>query len=142
MGILAFLFLLMSLDEYMSVHELFIEPIRETFSLRGIFYFAWIIPGLAGIIAAGFFFFRFLSSLPNLILIHFLLSAVVYFSGAMGLEIISDYFAYNQGQDNLLYALISTLEEVLEMLGISYFIFAILKYNLVYEARGYYIRLK
>jgi hypothetical protein len=61
---LSLIFVYISLDETAQIHELLITPLRSMFSLKGIFYFASVIPGI--IVAAIFIisYFRFWINLP------------------------------------------------------------------------------
>ena len=45
------------------------------------------------------------------------------------MEMIGSYWTDLEGQQNLIYALMATLEEVMEMIGIIVFIYGLLSYN-------------
>lgn len=127
-SIMAFLFLGLSLDEASGIHEMPIEQLRAALHAEGIFYFTWVIPG-AGFV--GLFlvaYLRFLAHLPALTRWLFLLSGMIFVGGAIGVEMISGYYSYYYGQATWGNALITTVEEVLEMLGIVLFIYALLHY--------------
>jgi hypothetical protein len=57
-----------------------------------------------------------------------MLAAFLYIGGALGMEMVGSYIAEWQGQQNLLYALVATTEEVIEMIGIIVFIYGLLYY--------------
>ncbi|MEM1369012.1 MAG: hypothetical protein AAGG02_13545, partial [Cyanobacteria bacterium P01_H01_bin.15] len=61
------------------------------------------------------------------------ISAGLYIFGALGLEIIGGYWQFFQGKD-LVHGLLASLEELLEMLGISLFIATLL--GVVEESRS------
>ncbi len=46
-GILSAIFLYLSLDEAVSIHEQLTMPLRTAFHLEGIFYLSWVIPAAA-----------------------------------------------------------------------------------------------
>jgi hypothetical protein len=48
--------------------------------------------------------------------------------GVIGLEVIGGLFVTSVGQDNFSYAMITNLEEVLEMIGILVFIYGLMEY--------------
>lgn len=125
---LAFIFLLISMDEFMSVHELMIEPLQAALDLSGFFYFAWVIPGLLFVGFLGLFLTRFLLHLKALYRKQFILAAGIFIGGALGLEMVGGRIAYSEGTENFLYAIVANLEETLEMAGTAYFIFALLLY--------------
>lgn len=58
----------------------------------------------------------------------FITSGATYISGAAGFEMISAYRAYSHGVNDLIYSLITTCEEFLEILGIVIFIYSLLLY--------------
>ncbi|MGB2924321.1 MAG: hypothetical protein WBB82_03390 [Limnothrix sp.] len=132
--VLACGFILMSIDEYFSFHERLIRPVRgliqNLFNVEkvGIFKFAWVIPG---IILVGFlliYFWDFVHALPQRTKRLFILSASIYLSGAIGTELIGGAFFESYGPQNLVYSMIVTVEESLEMAGIILFIWTLLKY--------------
>jgi hypothetical protein len=63
--LLALIFLFLSLDETVQLHELTIAPLRERIEATGLLYFAWILP--AGICVGLFVvaYLRFLGRLPG-----------------------------------------------------------------------------
>ncbi len=127
---LAFIFLFLSIDEIVSLHEHFDRPVRESLNTSGAFYFAWIIPYGIALIALMIFYFKFLTNLPRNIMILFVVSGATYVSGAVGFEMVGGRQAELYGTDNLLYSFFYTCEEFLEMLGIVIFIYALLTYIL------------
>lgn len=125
---LAAVFLLLSIDEAASVHEKLTIPFRDLLNTSGFLYFAWVIP--YGIAAALFcsLYIRFLLRLPKKTMFLFIASGATYISGAAGFEMISAYRAYSHGVNDLIYSLITTCEEFLEILGIVIFIYSLLLY--------------
>ncbi len=125
---LSVLFMYLSLDEAVAIHEILNRPLREMYDLGGIFYHASVIPWmiLAMIFVAGYF--RFWISLRSRSKFFFGVAAAFYTGGAIGLELIGGRYAYLYGTNDLSYGLLTTLEEALEMLGIVFFIYALLDY--------------
>ena len=58
----------------------------------------------------------------------FIWAAAVFVGGAIGVEMISGYQADLAGERNLTYALIISVEELCEMLGVVIFIHALMTY--------------
>jgi len=58
----------------------------------------------------------------------FVVTGVTFITGAIGFEMIGGRHFDLHGKNNLLYSLIYTCEELLEMLGIVIFIYTLLKY--------------
>ncbi len=120
-AVLAFWFLGVAYDEAFRVHELLIVPFRQLLgnSNLGIFYFAWVIPGFALILALALFFLKFLLRLPARTRTKFILAAALYVGGS---------YAEVHGLENLTYNLIATVEESLELSGLILFIYALSAY--------------
>ena len=110
------------------IHEMPIDPMRAMFNWGGCLHYAWVVPGLVFVAAVGIIYCRFLFSLPRRTQFLFLLAATIFVSGAIGVEMLSGAQAYEAGEENFNYALIVTLEEFLEMLGVVVLIRALLEY--------------
>ncbi|HWO43359.1 MAG TPA: hypothetical protein VNO43_16315 [Candidatus Eisenbacteria bacterium] len=128
--ILAFIFLYLAVDEAARLHDLMTRPLRELLSDRatGIFYFTWVIPGLALTFVLGVFFLRFMLHLPAQTRSSFVIAGVLYIAGAIGLEMIGGRYAEQRGLDDLTYTMITTLEESLEMAGSIIFVRGLMVY--------------
>ena len=135
--ILAAGFLLMAVDETMSLHEKAIEPLRNLLGGQhhhlGIFYFAWVIPGIALVAVLGAFFLPFLLRLPRSSAIAFVISAAIYLGGALGVELVEGWWREVHGHRNLTYHLLVSLEESMEMIGVIAFIHSLM----LHIARSY-----
>ncbi len=129
-AILAFGFVLMAVDEAWSIHEKLVMPVRALLGdgPLGIFYFAWVVPGIVVVLVLTLFFLRFLLRLPTKTRFTFMIAAALYIGGAVGLELVGGRYAEMHGHDNLTYSMFATVEESLEMAGAIVFIYALLKY--------------
>lgn len=127
--ILALTFLYLAVDEGARIHELLIRPTKELLGGKttGIFYFAWVIPGMAITFLFALFFVKFLLHLPVQTRLFFVLAAVLYIGGAIGMEMIGGRYAEQHGA-YLTFNMILTLEESLEMAGMIVFIHALMTY--------------
>ena len=76
----------------------------------------------------GAIFLKFWWNLPVKTRACFLIAALLYLGGAVGLELIDGNYAEIHGKTNLIYMLLSTVEEALEMAGIIVFIYGLLGY--------------
>lgn len=128
--VLSFGFMFMAYDEAFQVHEKLIIPMRTILGGHdlGIFYFAWVVPGIAFVIVLGLFFLKFLLHLPAKTRLSFLMAATLYIGGIIGVELIGGRYAELNGMENFTYSIIVTIEESLEMAGIIIFIWALLNY--------------
>ena len=126
---LGFIFVFFSLDEILSLHEiLIINDLRKALDLGGHFYFIWVIPGAIFVVVTGLAYLKFLLHLPRKTRDFFLLAGSIYVGGALGMEMVCGYYADAVGQRNLIYGLLASVEEILEMVGVIVFIYALLSY--------------
>jgi len=123
-------FFYLAIDEAWSFHEMLIDPVRGLLGHDnlGIFYFAWVIPAMAGVLILALFFLGFLLRLPSTTRLSFVKAGSLYLGGAVGVEMIGGRYAEAHGFENLTYQLITHVEESLEMAGIIVFIYALLRY--------------
>ncbi len=128
--ILAFGFLYMVFDEGASIHELIVMPIRGLMpeDMPGFLSFNWIIPGSLIVILLFFYYIKFILALPPRTRILLIISAGVYLSGLIGMEMIGGNYADIHGIQNLTYNIMTTIEETFEMVGPSLFIYTLLDY--------------
>jgi len=125
---LAVIFLYLSIDETAMLHEYPIDPLRKILNAGGFLYYTWVVPAIIILIALGIFFWKFLIHLPVRTRISFIIAGSVYVGGAVGVEMISGYYADLHGERNMIYASIITVEEIFEMSGVTIFIHALREY--------------
>lgn len=125
---LSLIFFFLTVDEIGSIHERIMPLLRNSFELTGVFYYAWIIPYGIAIILLSIIYLPFVLKLPKNIKLLFLASAAIYISGAIGIEILGGQQDESYGTYNFVYAFYYTIEELLEMVGIALFIYALLIY--------------
>ena len=136
---LSIIFLFMSLDDVAQLHEKTIEPLRSALNAGGFLYFTWVILGIVFSIIVLLAYLRFLADLPRKSRNLFLVAGAIFVGGALGMEMISAYY-FSLYVDlpslphlrvchvQFYYQMISTVEELLEMLGIVVFIYALMSY--------------
>ena len=129
-ALLSFTFLYMAIDEAASIHELLIEPMEGLLGPQasGIFFFAWVIPGIAVAMVFGLSYLKFLLHLPAKTRWRVIIAATLYLGGAIGMELIGGRYADLHGMENLAYSMTATVEESLEMAGVIVFIHTLLNY--------------
>lgn len=112
-------FLFLAYDEAFQVHEKLTEPVRALLGNKelGIFYLAWILPGIVGVVLLGLLFRKFLFQLPQWTRKWILVSGALYLSGCIGMEMVNGAYAEAHGT-NYLYTFLATMEEGLEMFGL------------------------
>ncbi|MEA5625269.1 hypothetical protein [Nostoc sp. UHCC 0251] len=117
-----------SLEELIGFHERVTPLLRRTFNTSGFLYYAWVILGAIFVIGFLVVFGRFVTTLPSKTRRLFFIAGTIYVAGAIGSELVGGYYESYYTQNNIVYTFITTIEEVLEMLGIIVFIYALLSY--------------
>lgn len=138
-GILSAIFLYLSVDEAVSIHEQLTMPLRTAFHLEGVFYLSWVIPAIAFLAVFFFVFLKFLLRLPEQTRYLMIKAGFIYVLGAVVVEMLGGDYLYLTNDlptriNDFRYALITTVEESLEMSGIVLFIYALLSYLFPQEA--------
>jgi hypothetical protein len=130
--ILSFIFLYLSLDEIGQLHERFITPMRSLLNASGFLYFTWIVPFGFLVVIFLISYSKFVWHLPVATKKLFVAACALYIGGALGFEMLGGYESSTQGEYNIVYQIIVTVEESLEMLGIVVFIHALISYIKTY----------
>lgn len=125
---LALIMAFLALDETAEIHEGFTGVTRSFLGVSGYLYYAWIIPWLAFALLVFLVYIRFLFMVPRKTAFLFCLAGAVFLLGAVGFEAIGGKIFEAGGHMNTAYTLVSTVEETLEMLGISILIYALINY--------------
>ena len=127
--LLSLIFCLLAIDEVLSIHEILIIPeVSKALNLPWFLHSMWVIPGTIFVLWFARRYWKFSLHLPYQSRKHFFSAAFLYVGGALIMEMIGSYIAEAQGQQNLLYAMTATLEEVMEMTGLIVFIYGLLCY--------------
>ncbi len=125
---MAGVFVFLSVDEMLMLHERAIEPLRTMFDASGLFYYAWVLPYGIGVLVFVAIYARFLFRLRRRTRVLFLTAGTIYVLGAVGVEMLSGLYFETHGGSNPVYVALQTVEETLEMSGIVLFIFALADY--------------
>ena len=133
---LAVILAYVSLDEFASLHENLISPLRTLLGADGLFFYAWVIPALGILLLLGVVYARFFWHLSPRSKVLFAGAALVYVGGGLGVEMIGGLYASQYGVATFNYALITTVEEALEMVGLAILIYALLDYLTMQAGEG------
>jgi hypothetical protein len=120
-------FAFLGYDEAFQVHEQLILPMRKLMgnASQGFFYYGWVVPGIAGVCALALLFSKFLLRLPAATRNWMIFSGCLYVGGAVLMEMFDGKYAASYGQD-LMYSVLVTVEEGLEMSGLAAFAYTLL----------------
>lgn len=126
-ALLGAVFLYLSVDEALVIHEKLISPLQSALGTGGFLRHAWVIPGAVAVLVLGLAYLRFVLDLPARIRNLFVVAGAVYVGGALGMEMVGGYYLSVFG-DTLGQELLTNTEEALEMLGVVVFVYALLLY--------------
>jgi hypothetical protein len=121
-------FLLLSIDEFVMIHDRLNATLRSTLNVSGFLHFSWIIPYGIALIILLIVYTKFVFNLPCRTRLLFIIAGSIYISGAIGFEPIEGKFSELYGYNNVAYIALCTIEEILEMAGIVVFIYALTSY--------------
>ena len=126
---LSLTFLFLSIEEVAGIHEGLSGPLGRTFGASGFLRFTWVLAGAAFTVLFAATYWTFLRRLEPRIGRLFLTAGAVYVMGAVGMEMIGGAWASAHGLQDPVYALVLVnVEELLEMLGVVIFAYALLSY--------------
>ena len=125
---LALAFLYISMDEAVIIHEMLNGPLRTAFDLDGVLYFGWVVPVGLALIVFALSYLRFLAALPRRHAALFVAAGTVYVFGAIGTELPVSLWYAQHGGDNQTYGLMNAIQEMLEIIGVSIFCYALADY--------------
>lgn len=137
-GTLSIMFLFLGLDEMFTFHERFSNNIYD---LEGdaVFFYNWVIVYIAILLVLAIIFFKPIFSLPKKTLMRFILAGIVFVLGAVVLETIAANIVFKENLSNEEHSInplvmgLATFEELLEMLGVALFIYALLDFIKTYR---------
>lgn len=119
-ALLAAIFVYISLDEAVEIHEH-----AAYFDTGGVLYFSWVIPAAIVVALVGLAFLPFVRRLPPLTRRRFVIAGALYVGGALGMELPLGWWTERSGDQNLGYGLIDWVEESLELAGATYFFLSV-----------------
>jgi hypothetical protein len=123
---LAVIFLLFSIDEAAALHERTSQPLRSALNAGGFLYYTWVILGAAFVLIFALTYLRFLFALPSRTRRLCIVAGLLFVCGALGMEMIDGRYADMYGTKNVTYVSLTTIEELLEMLGGIVFLYALM----------------
>jgi hypothetical protein len=125
--LLAGVFVFLAIDEFVSLHERLIRPVKYMLGTSGFFHFGWVIPYGIATLLLGLLVLPVVWRLDRDIRKWFILSALVYLTGAIGCEMLGgNYLESVNGNEDVIYGIIFTFEESLEITGLILFTHALL----------------
>lgn len=126
--VLAAIFAFLCIDEFSSIHERLNDDFRPFVDQIPFLYYAWLIPyAVLGVVLAAAY-LPFLLALPSRVRRFMVAGGAVFVLGAAGFELIASSLVGTGGSNTTLgYALLYSVEESLEMAGLTLFIHSLLQ---------------
>ncbi len=121
-------FFLLALDETTNLHTMTAKPLRELLQASNFLYFTWVVWGIAFALLFVAAYYKFLRALPARMRNQLLWAGAIFLSGAVGMEMVGGQLHTVYGIESAIVAAAAILEEVLEMIGILLFNYALLNY--------------
>ena len=134
---LSLLFLYISMDEVATIRESIAGHSKRYLETSGVFHYSWVIVAIPAVILLALLYARFVIQLPNPVRNLFFVSGAMFIAGALGFEMISAFIRSASGVTSLMdaptrlqvmYAIATTIEEALEITGVTVFLYALLVY--------------
>ena len=125
---LCLVFLFLGVDEGTKIHKNIGDFTENFVEAEGFLYYPWVLSYVSLFLLAVFYYFRFYLRLDEKLQLRLALSAIVFLSGAVGLEIISAEEAYANDTDTIKYSVLYTTEEILELTGLLLLVDGLLSY--------------
>lgn len=125
--VLAGIFVFLSADESMQIHERLSIVVNSFGTFTGVLAYSWVVAMTPIAIGIGLVFLPFLLRLPSPVGRRLLVAGIVFVLGAIGCELIGGWLM-SRGETGWPYALEVAAEETLEMAGLVLAIGAVLDY--------------
>jgi len=131
--VLAAIFVFLSADESMQIHERLSIVVNAFGSFGGILAFSWVVAMTPVVLVLGLLFLPFLLRLPAPVGRRLVVAGAVFVLGAIGCELVAGYLV-SQGDRGWRYGVEVAAEEGLEMAGLVLAIGAVLDYLRIVSA--------
>jgi len=125
---LTILFLFLAIDEGAAIHEAVGSYLGRSLSAKGFLYYLWVVPYGIATVVLGLVFLKFVRELPKNTRVRFIVAGVIFLTGVLGIEMLGAREADLHGTETVAYCIFYSLKEMLEMLGIILFIYALLSH--------------
>ena len=122
----------LSVDETAAIHERAGTALERIIpmidAMGGAFKYSWVVLGGIAVVVVTIAYIRFFVNLPRSTQVLFFLAAASFVGGALGIEMLNSWIDSTYGNQTVAYVGMTVVEEMLEMVGVVIFIFALLKY--------------
>lgn len=118
-----------SLDEAAQIHDApSREPLRDMLGTSGLLRYPWVVAAVLSAVILTAVMFRFLRSLPLSTRMLLIVSAATFGAGAIGMEMVTGWYADSFPDGDYGYQMLTSVEELLEMAGGTILVYGLLGY--------------
>ncbi len=131
-GLLSLVFLFLAADEALSLHEQLGDLMHARLGGLDLPLFAWVLPYGAAVLLASAYLLRWFLELDRPMQVSLLMSGGIFLCGAIGLELLASGLYTSLPEDREVYRtlsidLLATAEEACEFIGVSLFLYTMVK---------------
>ncbi len=126
--IIGCILLFIGIDDMAHLHENLDTIIMSRVETSGLLHWPWVIPYSILALVVAVYFLPFFLRLPRHLKFYFGLSAGLFLTGAIGLEMLAASHAQGNGEETVSYAILMTVEESFEMLAITILLYGLLSH--------------
>jgi hypothetical protein len=121
----------LGLDEFASIHERATLRVRDLLGIEegGLLRWAWVVPAGLAVVIFVIVYLRFLGHLPRSTRRGLWAAGILLVGGAIGFEMLSaPSYVPGAAEQSMTYVLLTTVEETLELLGVTVLVYTLLAY--------------
>ena len=119
------LFVYLSADESLSIHEKFARIGAMVVEPSGFFRFAWVIPATVLVVIVTIALISLIADLPKRERFWAIASGAVFFGGAVGMEMVDAKISSMSSPHTIAYQAVNSLEEAMEVIGVLIFLWVL-----------------
>ena len=119
---LCIIFLFLAFDESAKIHESIGDFTENFVNASGYLFYPWVLSYSLFVMVFALIYAKFFLKMPKKIFLSFMLSAIIFLTGAIIFDMLGGYEADLNNENTLIYCIYYTIEESLEMFGLIYLI--------------------
>lgn len=119
-------FIFLSFDEGAKIHEKLGDFTENFVEANGYLHYPWVISYSLFVLILGLLYIKFFLNMEKKVFFSFMLAAFIFLSGAVGFELLGAKESSLHGTDGIVYSILYTIEESLEMFGVIYLLWILL----------------
>lgn len=123
---LSLVFIFLAFDESAKIHEKLGDFTENFVDATGYLHYPWVLAYGILVLVLGILYMKFFWKMPKKIFWSFMLSAFIFLLGAVGFELLGANESSQHGTETILYSVLYTIEESLEMFGVIFLIWILL----------------